>query len=89
MHPLCLVCFQCIKNEREREKYICNVSISSESDLHRDRLNVRRKRRRALKNPSLKFTSVSERGSKTDKFTGKKKQKKEECKVDMFAHRRI
>lgn len=89
MHPLCLVCFQCIKNKREREKYICNVSISSESDLHRDRRNVRRERRRALKTPSLKFTSVSERGSKTDKFTGKKKQKKEECKVDMFAHRRM
>ncbi len=29
----------------------------------------------ARKNPSL-FTSVSERGSKTDKCTGKKKQKK-------------
>ena len=65
------------------------MSISSESDLHRNRRNVRRERRRALKNPSLKFTSVSERGSKTDKFTGKKKQKKEECKVDMFADRRM
>lgn len=40
----------------------------------------------ARKNPSL-FTSVSERGSKTDKCTGKKKQKKEKNAVDMFAHR--
>lgn len=40
----------------------------------------------ARKNPSL-FTSVSERGSKTDKCTGKKKQKKKKNAVDMFAHR--
>ena len=49
------------------------MSISSESDLHRNRRNVRRERRRARKTPSLKFTSVSERGSK---IHGEKKCKK-------------
>jgi hypothetical protein len=62
----------------KREKYICYVSISSESDLHRDRRNVRRQRRPLEKIP-LYAQAFLKGVPKLINSRGKKKQKKEEC----------
>jgi hypothetical protein len=54
------------------------VSISSESDLHRDRRNVRRQRRPLEKIP-LYAQAFLKGVPKLINSRGKKKQKKEEC----------